>query len=559
MTSQANANQTKLEKLLEDLLMGGENEVVEFKQAKNDYKTGEIGKYFSAIANEANLHDLDCGWLIFGIDDRTRNVVGSAYCDDDPKRLQGIKMQITTNTSPSITFRNIHELQHPHGRVILFEIPAAPQGLPIAWKGHCYARSGESLIPLTVDKQDEIRKQPGIVDWSAQLIPEAKIEHLDETAILQARTSFARKHANRFTNKDVMQWSASTFLDRAKLTRDGMLVRTTLLLLGKEESVHLLTPHPAQITWKLVGSEQAYQHFGPPFLLNTTKLYQKIRNFKLQIFPENVLLPEVVSKYDQRIVLEALHNCIAHQDYTRNARIIVTEHPDKLLFENEGNFFEGMPEDYITGEKTPKHYRNLFLVRAMTELNMIDMIGYGIYRMHQRQAERYFPMPDYDLKESSIVKMILYGKIVDPAYSRILIQKTDLPLDEIFALDRVQKKISITDEMIKRLRRKKLIEGRKPNLHVSASVAEVTAHKADYIKMRPQDDNYYSKLVTDFIRRFGKASRTDIDKLLHDKLSDALDDDQKKTKIANLLTKMRRKNLIVNKGSRKNPTWHTAV
>ena len=61
--------------------------------------------------------------------------------------------------------------------------------------------------------------------------------------------------------------------------------------------------------------------------------------------PDGQLLPVELAKYDQAIVLEALHNCIAHQDYRRNGRIVVTERPDQLIFENEGSFFEGKPED----------------------------------------------------------------------------------------------------------------------------------------------------------------------------------------------------------------------
>jgi len=75
----------------------------------------------------------------------------------------------------------------------------------------------------------------------------------------------------------------------------------------------------------------------------------------------------------------------------------------------------------------------------MAELNMIDTMGYGIYEMHLGQARRYFPMPDYDLTNPSVVKITIYGSIVDPAYSRMLIQKTDLPLTDILCLDRVQK------------------------------------------------------------------------------------------------------------------------
>lgn len=547
-------DQSSLESLLSDLIATWENEVVEFKQAGNDYDTDKIGRYFSAMSNEANLRGLDRAWLVFGVDNKTRTVVGSGY-REDAERLQSTKLQIADNTEPSITFRNIHELNHADGRVVLFEIPASPRGMPIAWKGHYYARSGESLGSLGLDKQDEIRQQTMASDWSAQLVPASSLEDLDEQALQKARESYARKYSNRLSVEEVMGWPLATFLDRARLTQGGQITRTTLLLLGKPESSYLLSPHPAQMTWKLEGAERAYEHFGPPFLLNSSLLYQKIRNIQLRILPEDQLLAIEVSKYDQRIVLEALHNCIAHQDFTRNGRIIVTELPERLIFENEGAFFEGQPDDYIPGNKTPRRYRNPFLAQAMAELNMIDTMGYGIHSIHVGQAKRYFPMPDYDLGEPNSVKVTVYGSIVDPAYSRLLIQKTDLPLDEILALDRVQKRLSLTDPMIKRLRRDGLIEGRKPNFHVSASVAKATASKVDYIRTRAQDDDYYAKLITDYLNKFGKASRNEMDKLLLDKLSDALDGEQKKKKVANLLTKLRRAGIIRNSGSRTASEW----
>lgn len=544
----------ELTALLDSLIATWENEVVEFKQAGEGYSTSDIGKYFSALANEANLRGSEKAWLVFGIENRRRSIVGTDY-RQDVERLHSLKMQIAQDTEPSVTFRDIHELYHTRGRVVLFEIPASPRGMPIAWKGHYYARAGESLVSLGLDKLDEIRQQTQATDWTAQLVPDASVNDLDEQALQKARESYAKKYSNRFPQEEVMQWPLATFLDRARLTQGSQITRTTLLLLGKPEAGHLLSPHPAQMTWKLEGAERAYEHFGPPFLLSSSLLYQKIRNIQLRILPEDQLLAIEIAKYDQRIVLEALHNCIAHQDFTRNGRIIVTEMPDRLIFENEGSFFEGQPGDYISGNKTPRRYRNPFLAQAMAELNMIDTMGYGIHSIHIGQARRYFPMPDYDLSESNAVKMTVYGGVVDPAYSRMLIQKTDLPLDEILALDRVQKRLPLTDPMIKRLRRDGLIEGRKPNFHVSASVAKATSSKVDYIRTRAQDDDYYAKLITDFISKFGKASREEVDKLLLDKLSDALDEEQKKKKVANLLTKLRRAGVIRNDGPRKAPEW----
>ena len=339
-----------LHQLLNHLLTHWENEVVEFKQAGTNYPTSDIGKYFSALSNEANLRGLESGWLVFGVNDKTRSVVGTNY-RMETDRLKSTKNQITQGTHPSLTFRDIYELSHENGRVVLFKIPAAPRGMPIAWQGHYYGRAGESLTSLGLDKQDEIRKQNSADDWTAHIIPEATVEHLDEDALKRARNMYAEKYANRFSEETVQKWPIKTFLDRARLTRDGKITRTALLLLGRSEASHLLEPHPAQMTWKLDAEERAYEHFGPPFLLNTSALFQRIRNVQIRILPEDTLFTVEVSKYDQRVVLEAIHNCIAHQDYTRNGRILVTELSDKLIMENEGRFFEGKPHDYIEGQK----------------------------------------------------------------------------------------------------------------------------------------------------------------------------------------------------------------
>lgn len=543
-----------LKQLLHSLIERWESEVVEFKRGGKGFSTSDLGKYLSALANEANLRANESAWLVFGIDDKTRRILGSEY-RQAPGELDRLKMQIADGTEPSITFRDIHELETPEGRVLLFEIPPAPMGMPIAWQGHYFARAGESLTGLGLDKQDAIRRQTDATDWSVQLVPNATLDHLDPEAVSKARESFAKKYANRFEPGEVMGWPLATFLDRAKLTLDGKVTRAALLLLGKEEAAPLLSPHPAQLTWKLEGPERAYQHFGPPFLLATTRLYQQIRNVQVRILPEDQLLGVELAKYDQRIVLEALHNCIAHQDYARNGRVLVTEEPDRLILENAGGFFEGRPEDYVTGHKTPMHYRNPFLVNTMVELNMIDTMGYGIHEMHLGQAKRYLPMPDYDVTDPARVRLTIYGSIVDPAYTRMLIKKTELSLQEILALDRVQKQLPLDKEMASRLRRAKLIEGRQPNLRVSAEIATATATKAQYIHTRGQDDAFYAKLVTDYLAKFGSASRQEIDTLLWDKLSDALDEPKKKAKVGNILTKLRRAGQIRNAGSRGVPEW----
>ena len=545
---------TELQSILQKLISDWESEVVEFKQGRAGFSTHEIGKYLSALSNEANLRNRERAWLIFGVDDKTQSIVGTDYRQNRDHLLQ-LKHQMTEGAS--ICFRDIHELQTENGRVLMMEIPPAPLGIPIAWQGHYYARAGESLVPLDLSKIDFIRSQSQQTDWSAQIVSEACLKHLDEEAVIAARRGFAFKHANHLTQENVNAWPLDVFLDRARITIEGQITRTALLLLGKAEAMHFLSPHPAQLVWKLVGQENAYEHFYPPFLLSTSALYRRIRNVQLRILPESELLAKEMAKYDQKVVLEALHNCIAHQDYTLSGRVIITEYPDRLVMENLGGFYEGFPNDYILNYHTPRRYRNTMLAQAMAELSMIDAMGYGIQQMFEVQRKRFFPLPDYDLSgaQPPSVKMTLHGQIIDPAYSRLLIQKTDLDLSMIIALDKVQKGLPVDDELLKLLRKQQLVEGRKGNLHIAASVAKKTSKQLDYMKVRSIEDSHYCKLITDYLNKFGKATRAELDVFLIEKLSESLSEQQKKDKVHNLLTRLRKEHIIENTGSRKYPRW----
>ena len=549
--------QEELKSLLDVLLAQWENEVVEFKRGGKGFSTGDIGEYFSALSNEANLACFPRAWLVFGVDNKTRKVVGTDY-DASAESLNkpgGLKYQITQRTDPGVCFNNVHVLYHPDGRVVFFEIPAAPKGIPIAWNGHYYARSGENLVALGLDKLDAIRRQGLENDWSAEVVGAASYNDLDEQALAVARRGFVIKHSRQFKEQEILGWSLRTFLDKAQLTRNGLITRAALLLVGKSESAHLLSPHPAQLVWKLVGEENANDIFYPPFLLTTTHLNARIRNVQIRILPEGSLVADEVPKYKDESILEALHNCIAHQDYRRNGRVVVTEYVDRLAFSNQGGFYEGRPEDYMHGDKMPTRYRNLQLVKAMREINMIDTMGYGIHRLYNWQVERYFPLPDYKVKSGS-VEVTIYGHVVDPAYSSLLLLKRgDLSLDDIALLDRIQKNLSVSSRAVAHLKRAGLVEGRKPHYHISASVAAATGQKAEYMKKWELPGRRYRQLIVDYIGKFEGASRKDINEFMLDEIRGELSVDEKTVKITNLLTYLRRNGVIERRGATKNARW----
>lgn len=546
-------------KLAELLGLPAEIEYVEFKEAKSNFHFNDLGKYFSALSNEANLKSQEWAWIVFGVQDKPKQIVGTSY---RPNRvdLDSLKEEIANQTNNRLTFEEIHEVNRPEGRVILFQVPPALKGMPTAWKGHYYGRDNEALVALSLHEIEQLRKQQMVEDWSRQICDGAELKDLDPAAMAQARKVFKVKHPK--LSSEVDGWDDRTFLNKAKTCIDGRITNAAIILLGKEESTHFLSPSVAQMTWVLKNKanlDKDYRHFGPPFLLAVDELFANVRNLTLRHLPDGTLFPVEVSQYDPWVLREILHNCIAHQDYALRGRINVVEVEDEsILFTNLGRFLPGSVEEVIRRDQPQEEYRNRFLVDAMVNLNMIDTIGSGIRRSFGIQRERNFPMPDYDLSEPGRVKVRVIGQILDPNYTRMLMARTDLPLEDVISLDKVQKGNPLSDGEFRSLKSKQLIEGRRPKLHVSAEVAKATDTVEEYLRRRGIDKAYCEKMVVDFLNTKGKASRAEIIRLLAEKLSDALTEEQKRNSLRNLLQEMRRRGAIVVEGRGPSARWGLA-
>jgi ATP-dependent DNA helicase RecG len=551
--------QAAFRKKLEELIqLPAETEWVEFKAAKGSFDFDTLGRYFSALSNEANLFSQPFGWLVFGVEnDRPRQIVGTRY-KEGADALNKLKQEISQHTNYQLTCHVIQELSIDGKRVLLFQIPAAMAGVPTEWRGRVYGRHGESVSPLSLSEIDRIRA-PLKEDWSAKVVDGAGMGDLDPKAIEFARTQFREK--NPKLAGEIALLDDATFLNKAKVCVGGKVTRTGLLLLGKEESTHFLSPSQAWITWVVrdeKNQEKDYKHFGPPFIFSVDSTLRMIRNLTVRVLPSGTMFPLEIPQYDPWILRETLNNCIAHQDYTLCGRINVVETPDSLLFTNLGSFIPGTVEEMIRSDSPPAISRNPFLARAMANLGMIDTVGSGIKKMFTTQRSRFFPLPDFDLSEPGRVKVRHLGKILDENYTRMLIEKSDLDLETVMALDRVQKKRALSDETFKLLRAQKLIEGRRPNLFISAKVAAILGDKATYIKNRGLDKAHYQALVKSFLGKFGESKREDLDKFLREKISDALSEEQKTHRIRNLIQEMRRQGVLECAGHGRGALWKLA-
>jgi ATP-dependent DNA helicase RecG len=223
---------------------------------------------------------------------------------------------------------------------------------------------------------------------------------------------------------------------------------------------------------------------------------------------------------------------------------------DALWFANEGSFIPGSVEKVLVANESVHRYRNPCLADAMVELGLIDTIGSGIKRMYRTQRERYFPLPDFELKSNpGSVRVRIYGRELDTAFSRALLSGMDLTLEEVIALDRVQKRMPLSLDLIKPLRKRGLVEGRGTTVRISGAVAKASGREVSYTVDRGLDSQHYKALVVQLLK-LGPQARPKINQLLLDKLPGAVAPEKRAGYIKSLLRDMAREGVIETDGAK---------
>lgn len=521
---------------IKHLISSGESNSLELKET-----TGQLSRGMESGC--AFMNSSQGGYLLFGVTDKG-NIIGQEVSDKTKRDVAEALKKFEPMALADIQYVAIPD---NHKYIIVIHFEDTYNRKPYLFDGKPYIRieSTTSVMPQPT-YHELLRNQIRETDWSAQIIKDATIEDLDPKAIATARTLYTSK--NKEKASEISTWDDITFLNKAKLTIKGGITNTAIILLGKEESEAFISPAVAKIRWILKdsqGVERDYEIKSCPFLLSIEEIYRKIRNLKYRyINPEfKTLFPEEVDTYEPYVIREAINNAVAHQDYTMGGQINVVEYEDKLVFTNRGSFIPKSISNVLKNDAPEEIYRNRFLARAMVGLQMVDTIGSGIRKMFNFQRQRLFPLPDYNI-ENKRVQVTIIGKIVNLEYANILAKKADLSLVEVEALNRIQLHHPVSNEEIAHLRKKKLIEGRKPNLFIAKTVAQKLNQKTDYSNNKGFEDSYYCDLIMKALTEHSILTKQEITKLLWKKLPDVLSDDQKHSKVKNLLTKLRKQDKI---------------
>lgn len=524
----------------------------EFKENRLDPR--RVGEYVSALANGACLSSVENGWLIVGVRESEQTIIGTSKRWHQMKiGNQDLELHLRSSLSDCDEL-DLLTVYYKEVNLLVLRVAAA-KGKPVQYRGEAIVRINSQTTKLSEHPSLARQIYNSESDWSAALVSEADVDDLDEQAVDLARKRFQEEHPA--LSEEVATWPVITLLEKLKLARKGRISRAALLLLGKEESAVLLSPAVAEITWRLKsGKEEAYEHFGPPFLLSTSRVLARIRNYRQRIFPDTSLFPEEVMKYEPEVFLEALHNCIAHQDYRKNSRIILVEREDCLIFRNAGGFYCGLPNDYLEKEETPEQYRNKLLSMAMKSLRMVDTVGSGIRKMFRKQIQRCFPLPDYTI-ESDRVELCIHGRIIDEAYAKLLMEETDMPFEYAIGLDRVQKGKTVSETLLQDLRKRGYIEGNRGSYRIGRRVAMLTGQKIAYLQAKGVDRNLIKQHVLNALSEVDSLSRQEITSCIEGMLPVGYTTRQKYDYITNLLSSMANKDATICKygSGRKTIRW----
>ena len=530
-------------------------EMKNLKNSFNGHEGEDVMSYVSGIAN------MEGGDLVIGVEDKTLNIIGTDLTKfnlDKNSAVLKIKENCVNISSEGLSVDE-YITSDTQKTVWVIHIPKHLPRKPVYAHKHAWQRIKDSLVFITPERESAILNESvsegNASKWTATVLPDATLDDLDPKAILKAREQYKEVYPSKA--KEVDSWDDIKFLNKAKITIKGKITIAAIILLGKEESEHYLLPSVCKIRWTLKnekGENLDYEIFSIPMILAIDEVGKKIRNTKYEYTIAGNMFPEPpMYRYDVFTLREPLNNAIGHQDYMKDARIEVIEYDnDHLVFQNYGSFLPGSVEKVVLEDSPESIYRNPFLIEAMRNVHMVETEGGGIRKLFEQQRKRFFPMPEYDLSGGK-VKVTIDGKVIDEQFAKILVQVPDMSMSDILLLDKVQKQKRLSDDEIKYMRKKKLIEGRKPNVFLSRNIVRQTKDvglKATYVKNKSFDDEYFRKLIIQYLEKFSIAKRSDIDDLLMGKLSDVLTINQKKNKIKNLLYQLRKNNIIETDHSR---------
>ena len=527
----------------------------EMKNLKNLFAGDEKNDVISYVAAIANMEG---GHLVIGVQDKTLEIVGTDLSKFNLNAQSAVwkLLEHCTNLSSEGLSIDEYTTEDSHKTVWIIHIPKHLPRRPVYAHKKAWQRVEDSLVEMTQERLAAILEEPVFEakDWSAEIVPNAVLTDLDELAVAKARVMFKKVHASKIPAEEIDAWTVEELLSNSGIMIDGKLTRAAIILLGKPVSVFKLRPAVVEVTWTLRDERQEvvdYEHFTAPFILTVDQILSKIRNLTMRELPGGTLFPETMKQYDDYTIREALHNAIAHQDYTLQQRINFVENPGYLYYANGGSFIPGTLQNVLTTKGPQRYFRNECLCRAMVNFNMIDTVSRGIKKMFNEQWKRHFPMPDYEIDAlNKEVGVKIYGNTINEKYTELLKENNTLTLEDCILLDAVQKRHRISEKDVVALLNRGLLEGDTSEYNISLDIAKKTKQLPYYTHNRGLDKAKLQHMILQYLQNAGSvgAKRDAIFDYLRDVLPRNKTPEQQERMVGNILAEMKEAEIVIVKG-----------
>ncbi|QQE66096.1 hypothetical protein GFS31_27920 [Leptolyngbya sp. BL0902] len=367
-----------------------ETEQLEFKQAKQSFSKTDLLRYCVALANERGGH------LVLGVTDKPpRRVVGS-QAFPSATSLNEVKALIVQQ----LGFRvDVTELQHPDGRVLVFEIPSRPLGQPQAFEGTYLMRAGENLVAMTPDVLRAIFAEDQ-QDWFSQPArSEASAD--DVIALLDTQTYFELLDRPYPTTRDnvLERLQSEGFIQS---TKAGWVITNlaAVLLARKLEafSPSLARKAPRVVIYEGINKLQTRNEIVGQ--RGYAVGFEDWVTFVHSAAPQNHFIEEVVREevkmFPKQAIRELIANALVHQDFLATGTSVMIEmYSDRLEISNPG--LPPIPPDRFIDEYRS---RNEQLADIMRCLGICEEKGSGIDKVIHAAEVYQLPAPDFRVGET---------------------------------------------------------------------------------------------------------------------------------------------------------------
>ena len=425
---------------LQSWMNAREGERLEFKEAKTQFHFEKLAKYCVALANEGG------GRMILGVTDKPpRMVIGSQAFRNLERTKAGLIERLRLRL-------DVEEIQHPDGRVLVFQVPSRPIGVPLEYQGAYWMRGGESLIPMTPDQLQRIFAETG-PDFSAEPCASAQLDNLDPAAVELFRQLWQR----RSPDQDISTRSVEQLLTDAELLVDGGVTYAALALLGTRKALGKYLAQ-AEIIFEyrsndVPGPAAERQEFRQGFLPVLDDIWRLInqRNDR-QHFQQGFFVWDVPT-FNERVVREAVLNAVSHRDYRHGGSVFVRQYPRRIEIVSPGGFPSGITPENVLRQQNPRNRR---IAEVLAKCGLVERAGQGfdlIFRECIRQSK---PLPDFFHTDAYAVWLTLHGDIQDPEFLRFLEeigqeQMATFGLDDFLVVDLVHREQRVPDSLKSRV------------------------------------------------------------------------------------------------------------